>query len=86
MTEELFIENNKYSNDLYNNKIKIKQNLDKVVGKYIPIVKIGKYIYIHRTLYLIAKENIFKDKEIKNLRFYLKSQIKPKSLLHVPKP
>ena len=86
MTEELSIENNKDSNDLNNNKIKFKQNLDKAAEKYIPIVKIGKDIYIYRTLYLIAKDSLFKNKETKNLKFYLKSEIKPKSLLHVPKP
>ena len=86
MTEELSLGNNKDNSDLNNNKIKLKQNLDKAAEKYIPIVKIGKDIYIYRTLYLIAKDSLFKDKQTKNLKFYLKSEIKPKSLLHVPKP
>ena len=72
--------NSKYS------QIKISYNLDKTTEKNIPIIKIGKDIYIYRTLYLIANESLFKDKNKKNIKFYLKCQIKPKSLLYNEKP
>ena len=49
-------------------------------------VKIGKDIYIYRTLYLITKEEIFKEKTKKSIKFYLKCDIKEKSLLYLPKP
>ena len=59
-------------------------NLEK--EKFNPKVKIGKDIFTHRILYLIANENLFKNKSKKNISFFLKSQIKEKSLLHLPKP
>ena len=49
-------------------------------------VKIGKEIYIYRILYLITKEDIFRDKSKKNINFYLKNQSKEKSLFFLPKP
>ena len=49
-------------------------------------VKIGKDIYIYRTLYLITNEKIFKDRAKKSINFYLKCQIKEKSLIFLPKP
>lgn len=59
-------------------------NLEK--EKFNPKVKIGKDIFTHRILYLIANENLFKNKSKKSISFFLKSQIKEKSLLHLPKP
>ena len=54
--------------------------------KPAPKVKIGKDIYIYRILYLITNEKIFKDKSKKSINFYLKCQIKEKSLIFLPKP
>lgn len=51
-----------------------------------PIVKIGKEIYILRTLYLITKKDLFKNRYQKSISFYLKYQLKEKSLLYLPKP
>ena len=54
--------------------------------KFHPKVKIGKDVFIYRTLYLIAKDSLFKDINRKQIDFFLKTQIKEKSLLHLPKP
>ena len=54
--------------------------------KHEPKIKIGKDIFIYRTLYLITKEDIFKEKSKKSIKFYLKCDIKEKSLLYLPKP
>ena len=54
--------------------------------KHEPKVKIRKDIFIYRTLYLITKEDIFKEKSKKSINFYLKCEIKEKSLLYLPKP
>ena len=54
--------------------------------KPAPKVKIGKDIYIYRILYLITKEDTFKDKSKKSINFYLKNQSKEKSLYYLPKP
>ena len=54
--------------------------------KFHPKVKIGKDVFIYRTLYLIAKDSLFKNKNRKQIDFFLKTQIKEKSLLHLPKP
>ena len=54
--------------------------------KFHPKVKIGKDVFIYRTLYLIAKDSLFKNKNKKQIDFFLKTQIKEKSLLHLPKP
>ena len=65
--------------------ISIKNNKEKK-DKLNPIVKIGKEIFILRTLYLITKKDLFKNKSQKNITFYLKYQLKEKSLLYLPKP
>ena len=62
------------------------QDYNVQIDKAEPKVKIGKDVFIYRTLYLITKEEIFKDKSKKKINFYLKSQIKEKSLLYLPKP
>lgn len=62
-----------------------KSNIEKN-GKLNPIVKIGKEIFILRTLYLIAKKDLFKNIYQKSINFYLKYQFKEKSLLFLPKP
>ena len=62
-----------------------QENNDQI-DKIEPKVKIGKDVFIYRTLYLITKEEIFKEKSKKKINFYLKSQIKEKSLLYLPKP
>lgn len=62
-----------------------QENYDKF-EKQEPKIKIGKDVFIYRTLYLITKDDLFKDKSKKNINFYLKSQIKEKSLLYLPKP
>lgn len=54
--------------------------------KFNPKVKIGKDIYIFRTLYLITNYNLFKNKNKKQISFFLKSEIKEKSMLYLPKP
>ena len=66
--------------------INISQDINDPLEKHEPKVKIGKDIFIYRTLYLITNEELFKDKSKKNINFYLKSNIKEKSLLYLPKP
>ena len=66
--------------------INISQDINDPLEKHEPKVKIGKDIFIYRTLYLITNEELFKDKLKKNINFYLKSNIKQKSLLYLPKP
>ena len=70
-----------------NNNIEAKpKSLEKSSQKFTTKVKIGKDIFIYRTLYLIAKENLFRNKSKKQIDFFLKSQIKLKTLLHLPGP
>ena len=66
--------------------INISQDINDPLEKHEPKVKIGKDIFIYRTLYLITNEELFKDKSKKSINFYLKSNIKEKSLLYLPKP
>ena len=81
----------------YNNIIKIKiklymetntsnNNNKEKNDKLNPIVKIGKEIFILRTLYLIAKKDLFKSIYQKSISFYLKYQLKEQSLLYLPQP
>ena len=66
--------------------INISQDINDPLEKHEPKVKIGKDIYIYRTLYLITNEELFKDKSKKSINFYLKTHFKEKSLLYLPKP
>ena len=66
--------------------INISQDINDSLEKHELKVKISKDIFIYRTLYLITNEELFKDKLKKNINFYLKSNIKEKSLLYLPKP
>ena len=50
------------------------------------LIKINRDIYIYRTLYLIAKEEILKNKTKNSLNFYLKSTQYIKKPLSLPKP
>ena len=62
------------------------KNPEKSNEKFNSKIKVGKDIYIYRTLYLIAKEDLIKNKSKKHINFYLKSQIRQKSLLNLSKP
>ena len=62
-----------------------QENID-YLAKNEPKIKIGKDIYLYRTIYLITKDEMFKDRRKKSINFYLKCQIKEKSLLYLPKP
>ena len=62
------------------------KNPEKSNEKFNSKIKVGKDIYIYRTLYLIAKEDLIKNKSKKHMNFYLKSQIRQKSLLNLSKP
>ena len=75
-----------HNNEKNNNIESQSKYLEKSSQKFTTKVKIGKDIFIYRTLYLIAKENLFKNKSNKQIGFFLKSQIKLKSLLHLPGP
>ena len=86
MNSNLSLENNKNIKDSKYSQISISFNLGKITENNIPIIKIGKDIYIHRTLYLIANESLFKDKNKKNIKFYLKSQMKPKTVIYMERP
>ena len=66
--------------------INISHESNEKQEKSEPKVKIGKDIYIYRTLYLITKEEIFKNKSKRSINFYLKNQYKEKSLINLPKP
>ena len=86
MNSGLSIEKNKIINNSKYSQIKLSYNPVKSIEKVIPIIKLGKDIYIYRTLYLIANESLFKDKNRKNIKFYLKSQTKPKTVFYIEKP
>ena len=86
MNSGLNIEKNKIINNSKYSQIELSYNPVKSIEKVIPIIKLGKDIYIYRTLYLIANESLFKDKNRKNIKFYLKSQTKPKTVFYIEKP
>ena len=65
-----------------NDSLKLTSKIEKI----IPKVKIGSDIFIFRTLYLITKEELFKDKSQKSITFYLKCLSKEKLFSHLPKP
>ena len=69
-----------------NNNESEEKDSEKEKEKFSPKVKIGKDVFIYRTLYLIAKDGLYKNKRTKQIEFFLKSDIKEKSLLHLPKP
>ena len=56
------------------------------IERSAPKVKIGNDIYIYRTLYLITKEDFFRNKSKKSISFYLKNQSNEKTFLFLPKP
>ena len=76
----------KISSSEENNNESEQKTPEKENEKFHPKVKIGKDVFIYRTLYLIAKDSLFKDINRKQIDFFLKTQIKEKSLLHLPKP
>ena len=76
----------RYNNEKNDNIEPKTNNYEKFSQKFITKVKIGTNIYIYRTVYLITKENLFKNKSKKQIDFFLKSQIKLKSSLILPKP
>ena len=67
------------------NTVDYMENIESL-EKHEPKIKIGKEIYLYRTIYLITKEEMFKDRNKKSINFYLKCQIKEKSFLYLPKP
>lgn len=69
-----------------NNNESEEKDSEKEKEKFNPKVKIGNNVFIYRTLYLIAKDGLYKNKRTKQIEFFLKSDIKEKSLLHLPKP
>ena len=69
-----------------NNNEPQKKPLEKSTFKFAPKIKIGKEIFLYRTLYLIANENLYKDKDKKQIGFFLKTQIREKSLSNLPIP
>ena len=77
--------NDTSSNEKNNNDTKEKPH-EKNNSKFNTKVKIGKEVYLYRTLYLIANKNLYKDKNKKQIGFFLKTEIREKSLLNLPKP
>ena len=69
-----------------NNNESQQKTPEKENERFYPKVKIGNDVFIYRTLYLIANDSLFKNKKKKQIEFFLKCQIKEKSLLHLPKP
>ena len=86
MNADISIENNKSNIDSHISQIKISNSFDNITERCKPMVKIGNDIYIYRTLYLITRDNLFKYQNKKNIKFYLKSLIKPKSMLNIQNP
>ena len=77
--------NDTSSNEKNNNDTKEKPH-EKNNSKFNTKAKIGKEVYLYRTLYLIANKNLYKDKNKKQIGFFLKTEIREKSLLNLPKP